>query len=123
MPIDKAQLVELLGELGGQIKDLLVTSGKDFLDAKVAEGKDFLKEEVADAAYWTVQLAKASDDAQAASCQAQLDRVKDRTVNKLWSAAVDASKGTRSTLRAIAETVFEYAVKVLPKIIGIVGAL
>lgn len=121
MPIDKEQLAELLGELGGRIKDILVTSGKAFLDEKVVQGKDFLKEEVADAAYWTVQLAKASDDAQAASCQAQLDLVKNRTINKLWSAAVDASKETRSTLKMVAETVFEYAVKILPKILGIVA--
>jgi hypothetical protein len=123
MPIDKAQLVELLGELGGKIKDLLVAGGKDLLDEQVLKGKDFLKSEVADAAYWTVQLAKATDDAQAAACQAQLDRVKDRTIDALWASAVDASRETRGTLKAVVTTVFEFVVKVLPKIIGIVAAV
>jgi hypothetical protein len=123
MPIDKAQLMELLGELGGKIKDLLVVGGKDFLDEQVVKGKDFLKSEVADAAYWTVQLAQARDDAQAAACQAQLDVIKDRTINKMWAAAVDASAETRGTLKAVATTVFDFVVKVLPKIIGIVAAV
>lgn len=123
MPITKEELVALMGDLGSQLKDLLVSQGKDFLDKKVAEGKDFLKEEVSDAAYWTVQIAKAGDDAQAASCQDQLNRVKDRVINKLMAAAVDTSAATRSTLKMVAETVFEYAIKVLPKIIGIVAAL
>lgn len=123
MPITKAELAELLGELGGKLKDLVVAGGKDFLDEQVVKGKDFLKEEVADAAYWTVQLAKAGDDAQAAACQAQLERIKARTIDALWAAAVDSSKATRSTLKLVAETVFEFAVKVLPKIIGIVAVV
>jgi len=120
--MDKEELTTLLGELGGKIKDLLVAGGKGFLDEKAIEGREFLKSEVADAAYWTIQLAQAKDDAQAAAVKAQLERVRDRVVDALWAAAVDASKETRGTLKVIATTIFEYAVQVLPKIIGIVAS-
>lgn len=123
MPIDQAQLTALLGELGVKIKDVLLSNVKDLLDEQKAAGADFLKEEVADAAYWTVQYAKASDAAQKEACQAQLDRIKDRTIDALLAAAVNASKKTRGTLKTIVSIVFEYGVKVLPKVLGIVALM
>lgn len=123
MALNSDELKTLLGDLGGKLRDLLMTQGKDFLDQELVKGKQFLRSEVADAAYWTVELARAKDDAQAAACQAQLERVRDRVVDALWAAAVDASSQTRGTLKAVATTIFEYAIKVLPKIIGIVAAV
>lgn len=122
MAIDKAQLLELMGVLGDKIKDILLAGGGAFLDKKITEGKDFLKEEMKDAAYWTVELAKAKDDAHAAAIQSQLDRIKARVIDALWAAAVDASAETKATLKTIVTTIFEYAVKVLPQVIGIVAA-
>lgn len=123
MPIDAEQLKTLLGTLGGQIKDVLVANAKEFLDDEKAAGQDFLKEEVKDAAYWALELAKAKDDAQKTACQAQLDRVKDRTIDALLAAAVNTSKKTRSTLKAVAQVAFEFIKQALPQIIGILAAL
>lgn len=121
--MDTDELKTLLGDLGGRLRDLLMAQGRDFLDKELVKGKQFLKSEVADAAYWTVEMAKAKDDAQAAACRAQLERVRDRVVDALWAAAVDASDQTRGTLKAVATTIFEYAIRVLPKIIGIMAAV
>jgi len=123
MPIDAEQLKALLGTLGGKIRDTLVANARDFLDEQKAAGADFLKEEVADAAYWTVELAKAKDDAQKEACRAQLDRVKDRTIDALLAAAVNASKKTRTTLKSVALTVFAFIKEALPQIVGILAAL
>jgi hypothetical protein len=49
--------------------------------------------------------------------------IKDRTIDALVAAAVDASRETRLTLKVVATTVFEFVVKVLPKVIGIVAAV
>ena len=123
MPIDAEKLKELLGVLGGKIKDTLVANARDFLDEQKAAGEDFLKGEVADAAYWTVELAKAKDDAQREACLAQLDRVKDRTIDALLTAAVNTSKKTKVTLKSVVQTVFAFIKEALPQVVGILAAL
>lgn len=123
MAIDAEKAKELLGTLGGTIKDVLLQNAMEFLDKKKAAGEDFLKGEVADAAYWTLELAKARDDAQKEACRAQLDRVKDRTIDALLAAAVDTSRRTRTTLKTIIQTAFAFIKEALPQIVRILAAL
>ncbi len=109
--------------LAASLKDLLKGRLDGYLSSR-KDQKDFLEDRSRRLAELTVQLAKAFNDPdQQAEIKRQMSVVSDTIVNELHAAAVDVSVEFRHTVTDVLSTVFDYAVKVLPKLIPALATL
>jgi hypothetical protein len=113
---------ELVQNLAGSIKGLVVGRTKQYLNDEIAARKEFLEERTKRLAELTVDLAKAPTDDDRAAIRSLMEDVTDAMENELVAAAVDASVAARATFQAVLATVLDFAEKALPIIIKILAA-
>jgi len=109
--------------LAGSLKDLLKGRLDSYLSSR-KDQKEFLEERTRRLAELIVQLAKAfADPDKQAEIKRQMSVVQDTIVNELHAAAIDVSVEFRQTVTSVLQTVVDYGIKVLPKLIPALAAL
>jgi hypothetical protein len=115
VPLDKDALKSLLKEGGERVYSILVDRVEEFVDGPDLQAHQAFIKERADRLFELgVERAKATTDDERDSIDSSIGTVTDAITSELWSAAVDTSAATRSTIRSIVGAVKDFVLEVLP---------
>lgn len=109
-----------IDKLGASLKDLITGRLRGFLNAN-ADKKEFIEERTKRLAELTIEMAKATTDAERESLRNLMDTVADTIESELTAVAVLVSAEFRASATAVLQTVLEYAQKALPIILAAAG--